>query len=115
LFGSEPRNASSRPSGDQKKERTPLFPSVSLTASPPSTRIKKICGLSSRSDKNASVFPSGDHRGENSDLVEFVNCLNSRVLVFNTQRCRKRLVPLGASLTTKQTRLPSGERCTSDN
>ena len=57
-------NASRRPSGDQAGAEAPPFSRVSCVGSPPVIGSRWIwVGLSSVARTNASVRPSGDHRG----------------------------------------------------
>src|SRR5262245_35967673 len=81
VLGSRDRNAIVLPSLDHSNDDTPPDAEVSVHASPPSGRISQICRLPSssaaslgslgalgrgRSDRNASVLPSGDQRGNSS-------------------------------------------------
>src|SRR5581483_353098 len=52
-----------------------------------------------------------DQRGELSDFFEWVNCRATLVRVSYIQMCRVRCWLLRGSVTTKATRLPSGENC----
>src|SRR5277367_3732765 len=65
---------------------------------------------SPRLDRNASVFPSGDHRGEVSDFGENVNWRNSPEATFNIQIWDSGAGPFGNSETTQARRDPSGEK-----
>ena len=49
------------PVGDQANPFTPVFESVSRSASPPLGEIRYTCGLPSRADTKPIHFPSGDH------------------------------------------------------
>ena len=70
-FASAARNAISCPSGAHSNAPMLSLLLVSAAASPPSTRITKICCWSPpRPERNASCFPSGDHRGDVSDFSE---------------------------------------------
>src|SRR5271165_2844996 len=71
LLGSGARYAIACPSGDHSNAFTLAFSFVTAAASPNSLRRRNICSSSPpRSERNASSFPSGDHRGEDSDFAE---------------------------------------------
>ena len=63
-----PRTRSSTRPGSTGSPCTPLFESVSFSASPPNGEISQICPRSSRAETNAIVLPSGDQRGWPSAL-----------------------------------------------
>ena len=56
-----------------------MYGAVRLTMAP-ATGISQIWSFSSRSERKASAFPSGDQRGLCSDLLDAVHCRISRLV-----------------------------------
>src|SRR5258707_5000348 len=97
------------PSGDHFTKSAPVDRCVTACASPPSTDSIYTCEFPSRDDKNASVFPSGVHAGEESCPL-CVSCTASPPPVGTIQM----LLAFGFALmsgvaTANATHLPAGE------
>jgi hypothetical protein len=114
VFGSFAMNAMRLPSGDHRNARTEFFAFVGFQASPPCVDRSQICEPSSRSERKASVRPSGDQCGEDSDLAEFVHLRSSFVSRSKTQMCEACVRPEGGSRSVNASRLPSGENSSSE-
>ena len=83
------------PSGDHLKRSAPVDSCVSFFASPPSIESRYTCEFPSREERNARVFPSGDHDGELSCPL-CVTCIASPPAVLTIQML---LAPRFASIS----------------
>src|SRR5580700_3749940 len=101
------------PSGDHFTISAPVERCVNGFASPPSIDNKYTCESPLRDDKNAIIFPSGAHTGDESCPL-CVSCNDVPPVVGTIQRL---LVPRFASIsgvdTVYATHLPSGDTCAS--
>src|SRR5260370_24222427 len=101
------------PSGDHFTRSAPVESFVSACASPPAIESKYTCESPLREERNASVFPSGDHTGEESCPL-CVNCIAFPPAVGTIQML---LTPPFASMsgveTTHACDLPSRATCAS--
>src|SRR5262245_58025384 len=64
------------PSGVQVKASTPVGRDEAFAASPPARGTVQIWGEPSRSERNASVFPSGEKRGAESRFSPELTCFD---------------------------------------
>src|ERR1700756_4822313 len=97
------------PSGDHFTMSAPVERCVTACASPPSIDSTYTCAFPSRDDKNATVFPSGDHAGEVSCPL-CVSCIASPPLVETTQiLLALRFALMSGVVTAYATHFPSGE------
>src|SRR5712691_6556957 len=90
---------------------TPVESFVSACASPPSIESKYTCDSPPREERNATVFPSGDHTGEESCPL-CVNCIAEPPVVGTIQMLLAlRLASISAVATVYATHFPSGDTC----
>src|SRR5216684_912519 len=97
------------PSGAHLTISAPVERCVTACASPPSIDSTYTCEFPSRDDKNASVFPSGDHAGEESCPL-CVSCTASPPPVETIQMLLAlRFALMSGVATANAAHLPSGE------
>src|SRR5258707_9305794 len=97
------------PSGDPFTKTAPVDRCVTACSSPPDIDSMYTCEFPSRDDKNASVFPSGDHAGEESCPL-CVSCTASPPPVETIQMLLAlRFALMSGVATANATHLPSGE------
>src|SRR5258707_2601751 len=97
------------PSGDHFTKSAPVDRCVTACSSPPDIDSMYTCEFPSRDHKNASVFPSGDHAGEESCPL-CVSCTASPPLVETIQMLLAlRFALMSGVATANATHLPSGE------
>src|SRR5260370_28776037 len=95
--------------GDRVTKFAPVDRCVTACASPPSIDSMYTCEFPLRDDKNASVFPSGDHAGEESCPL-CVSCTASPPPVETIQMLLAlRFALMSGVATANATHLPSGE------
>src|SRR6267378_1012537 len=93
---------------------TPVESFVSACASPPSIESKYTCDSPPREERNASVFPSGGHTGDESCPL-CVNCVAEPPVVGTIQMLLAlRLASMSGVATVYTTHFPSGETCGSE-
>jgi len=104
-------NAIIFPSGDHFTRSAPVESFVSGCGSPPSIESKYTCESPLRIERNASVFPSGDHTGEVSCPL-CVNCIAAPPVVGTTQMLLAlRFASMSGVATVYATHLLSGDTC----
>src|SRR5260370_18549007 len=99
------------PSGDHFTRSAPVESFVSACASPPAIESKYTCESPLREERNASVFPSSDHTGEESCPL-CVNCSAAPPAVGAIQMLLAlRLASMSGVATVYATHFPSGDTC----
>src|SRR5216117_2014624 len=100
------------PPGSHTGSEAPSGRLDNLRASPPPIGSNHTCAPASRVEMNASVLPSGDHRGWRSEPGPPVSCRDLPVATSTTQtRETLRLSWSDGVETVYATHLPSGESC----